>query len=303
MSLQYFQVCASRDWKKLEVPPAGFSRPVIEEYGTFDELLRAFLAKKQRLELLSGNNDWKVFVREKFLVEFSGWIEVEAHDSIIGVMESFSATCIRFLLSPLSLPPSNDNAFAVLMRFAQAAAGPVYPAVDDGNTMEAALFNDLRSLCLKHNTVFPSTTAAKELLVSLRNLLWVLEPSISNITATTGRSFPVLFLSEALRDWSGFDAECHESSGKHWPHVYNQYLRKKQAKPRISRTDLLKKCNAVSSFLVQPWVFSPSLSWLFPSVEQLVDLAHAYVNHLEKTNNNMQLVSVLNLSRCLFVIH
>jgi hypothetical protein len=162
----------------------------VSSLSSFQELLPHFLRKKERSELLDTETTWKIFVRSSFQLDEAGWVEMSMDDNCIGTLDSLNANCVRFFLSPRPPPPRPRNAFSVLMDGAKKAAASVLPAPETGETMDAALYNDLLKLLEVRNSTFHSASTGKLFLSALRDLLWTLEPSLDTITHTTGKSFP-----------------------------------------------------------------------------------------------------------------
>ena len=273
MSLKYYQVCASAGWSRLEIQPVSYKRDSLIAFADFAALWNVFL---NRYGSDSDRREWanalvEPYVREKFRAERDGWTRCDMSQDAIGVLDSFDATVIRFVVSslPAAAQPPVRNAFSVLM---SASASPsVLPPHAAEHTMLDAVYNDLLSLCEQNGSRFRSLAAGKDFLQNVADLIWMIEPSIATISKSTGHSFPPLFCAASMHDWTGFDTECMEKDGKLFPHVYNNWQRKKKEKPRIARHELHAKVQCVGGYLLEPWFSHPNWRWLFRPVEQVLN--------------------------------
>ena len=288
-SSTYFQVCVSRGWQRLEVSSSLFNRSVLASAPTFQALYRHFLLHRKRTDLLT-ETQWEVHVRPGFGLEATGWVEASGIISVSAALDACSATCVRFVL-PASAVSQTERKDVV------ACSGGFSPDLIRGisNTMDLELFDDLCRLLNRHGCKFPSKEEGRRFVSALRDLLWTVESSIDHITRCTGKTFPTLLSSEALRDWTEDDRNEKERRGKAAiiDHGYNQYLRRKEPKPIIDFKTLDDQLDALNDFLGKPWMDSPKFQFLRPAVAQLVEFGDEYVAHLElsKPQSGVQKVS------------
>ena len=192
-------------------------------------------------------------------------------DAPLMLLDRFRCLFVCFYLTLLATAQVQvpcRSAFHVLMQQSRELHLP--PVVDTLRLRgDQRVRNDLLKVLGELKIGWPPdivNSAGEEFVRKLSATLWYLDCHHANFK-NQGIKIPTLFLR--------FEG-------------YNDYIAKKQKKPRLSKEGLNEHLRNLSALLCQPWFCRPRFVVLRENVEKLTEAVHSYVEYLDRHNQHVQ---------------